>query len=363
MTGKMNAVILQRKEKGAIAFTNDVPIPTPGPAEILIRVKAAAICGSDRHLFNWDPSVRDWVNPPRIIGHEFCGEVAEIGPEVRTDLKAGDYVSAEMHEICGRCYQCRTGQGHICQNTIIHGYQKDGSFADYVSVPASNVIPLPRDAVPFKVGAFLDALGNAVHVTQKVNVTGKTVAILGYGPIGAMTTAIAHFEGASAITITDVSPYALGKAREWARSVSDSRPAVRVSVFDVSKGGAEAIEQIRQETEGGVDIVCEISGAPAALNDGLRMVRNGGEVVLLGIPGSKDVTIRDYGQNVIFKGLTIHSVIGRQMYDTWYHMLGLLKAGLQVGHVVTQEFPLSQFAEAMAAFNSGETLKVVLYPQ
>lgn len=363
MAGKMKAVVLRKKEKGAISFTDDVPIPTPGTGEILIRVKATAICGSDRHLFNWDPSVREWVEPPRVIGHEFCGEIAEVGPGVGISHRVGDYVSAEMHEICGRCYQCRTGQGHICRNTIIYGFQKDGCFAEYVKVPATNVIPLPKEAVPPRVGAFLDALGNAVHSTQKVNLAGRTVAIAGYGPIGAMTAAIAHFTGASGIFITEVSPFGLEQARAWAAGINEKQPRVPIRVFDVSEGGAEAVEEVvLRETEDGVDVVFELSGAASAINDGLKMVRKGGEIILLGIPGTKDVTIEDYGRNVIFKGLTIHSVLGRKMFGTWYDMLALLKAGLAVEHVVTQEFPLSQFSEGIDAFNCGKALKVVFYP-
>lgn len=362
MTGKMKAVVLHKKGKGAIAYTEDVPIPTPGRGEVLIRVKAAGICGSDRHLFNWDPSVRDWVkNPPRVIGHEFCGEVAEVGPDVPSPPEVGTYVSAEMHETCGQCFHCRTGQGNICQSTTIYGYQKDGCFAEYVKVPGANVIALPREAIPLKVGAFLDALGNAVHSTQLVNLAGRSVVIAGYGPIGAMTAAIAHFVGASGIFITEVGRFQLEEARKWARSVSETRGGIGVRVFDVSEGGEEAIRETVRETGDGADVIFELSGAGRALNDGLRMVRNGGHVVLLGIPGTKDITIEDYGSNVIFKGITLHAVIGRRMYKTWYHMLALLKSGLPVEHVVTQEFPLSEFAQGMATFNSGESLKVVLY--
>ncbi|MCZ6691612.1 MAG: alcohol dehydrogenase catalytic domain-containing protein [Planctomycetota bacterium] len=362
MTGRMRAVVIRKKEKGSIAVAEDMPIPIPGQGEVLIRVLAAGICGSDRHLYNWDPSARDWINDtPRIIGHEFCGEVAEVGPGVPSPPAEGTYVSAEMHETCGQCFHCRTGQGNICEKTIIYGYQKDGCFAEYVKVPASNVIPLPRDAIPHKVGAFLDALGNAVHSTQKVNLAGRSILVLGYGPIGAMTAAVAHFVGASGIFIAEVGSFQLEKAREWARSVSEERGGVGVKVFDVSKGGEEAIEDTIRDTSGGVDVVFEQSGSSRALNDGLRMVRNGGHIVLLGIPGTKDMTIEDYGKNVIFKGITLHGVIGRRMFKTWYHMLALLKSGLSVDHVVTQEYPLSDFDKGMAAFNGGESLKVVLF--
>src|SRR5687768_16286089 len=190
----------------------DCPIPKPAPDEILIRVGAAAICGTDKHIYKWDPSIHDSVKPPRIYGHEFCGFSEEFGERAHRDgLQKGDYVAAEMHVVCGECPQCRSGNGHICIWTNIYGLHEDGAFAEFVTVPASNVIKLgPYD--PLRVGTFLDALGNAVHCTQVIDMAGKSVAITGFGPIGAMAAAICEHSGASTVVVTDISDQALEAA-------------------------------------------------------------------------------------------------------------------------------------------------------
>src|ERR1051325_2694854 len=197
----------------------DCPKPKPGPGEALIRVGATAICGTDKHIYHWDPSIQDSVTRPRSSGREFCGFVEELGEGAERSfegaLKVGDYVSAEMHVICGECAQCRSGNGHICVRTRIYGLHEDGAFAEFVKVPASNVVKLPS-YVPLRVGAFLDALGNAVHTTQVIDLAGKSVAITGFGPIGAMSVAIAEHSGASVVIVTDVSDHALETARRWA---------------------------------------------------------------------------------------------------------------------------------------------------
>src|SRR6185436_19930634 len=194
----------------------ECPDPTPGPDEILIRVAATAICGTDKHIYHWDPSIQDSVKPPRIYGHEFCGFIEEIGDRAhRPGFATGDYVSAEMHVICNECPQCRSGNGHICIRTKIYGLHEDGAFAEFVKVPAANVIKL-APYVPLRVGAFLDALGNAVHCTQVLDLAGKSVAITGFGPIGAMAAAICEHSGASTVVVTDVSDHALETARRWA---------------------------------------------------------------------------------------------------------------------------------------------------
>ena len=199
----------------------DCPVSKPGPDEVLIRVAAAAICGTDKHIYHWDPSIRDKVTPPRVYGHEFCGFVEELGSRAQRSyeghLEIGDYVSAEMHVVCGECPRCRTGNGHICDRTRIYGLHEDGAFAEFVKVPSANVVKLGR-YVPLRVGAFLDALGNAVHATSVCDMAGKSVAITGFGPIGAMAAAIAEHSGASIVVVTDVSDHALETARRWAAS-------------------------------------------------------------------------------------------------------------------------------------------------
>jgi threonine 3-dehydrogenase len=339
----------------------EVPTPVPGKGQVRLRVRAAAICGSDRHIWHWDPSVRHLVRPPRIYGHEFCGEVDLLGPDTgRADLTPGDYVSAEMHVVCGICRQCRAGQGHICRNTRILGFHDDGSFAEFVVVPAGNVIRLDPGVVPLKVGAFLDALGNAVHTVQDHDLEGARIAVLGYGPIGAMATAIAHHQRAERIYVLDVSRQAIDQAEAWRARKGD--PSITV----LETGGkltAGVDERILDETEGGVDLVLEMSGAESAINQGLRIARMGGTLSMLGIPGREAITIRDFARDFIFKGLKLQAIIGRRMFSTWERMLELLADGLDVAPLVSHEYAsLDAFEEGMRAFDAHEALKVVFYP-
>ncbi|HET7433264.1 MAG TPA: alcohol dehydrogenase catalytic domain-containing protein [Thermoanaerobaculia bacterium] len=343
----------------------DCPTPHPGPDEVVIRVAAAAICGTDKHIYHWDPSIHDSVKPPRIYGHEFCGFIEEIGEHAARahegKLSVGDYVSAEMHVICGECPQCRSGQGHICIRTRIYGLHEDGAFAEFVKVPASNVIKLGK-YVPLRVGAFLDALGNAVHTTQLVDLAGKAVAITGFGPIGAMSAAIAEHSGASVVIVTDVSDHALETARRWA----SARGFANLHTFNVrTTDPAEVKSAIESITDGvGVDIVCEMSGSSAAINFGLDIVRMGGTLSLLGLPAGHAVTINDYTRNVIFKGVTMQGIIGRRMYSTWQRMLSLLRSGLDVEWVVQATYDsLDSFHEGIARFDRHEALKVVFFPE
>jgi threonine 3-dehydrogenase len=340
----------------------DCPRPVPSPDEMLIRVAAAAVCGTDKHIYHWDPSIHEKVQPPRIYGHEFCGFIEEIGERAHRDgFKVGDYVSAEMHVVCGECEQCRSGNGHICVRTKIYGLHEDGAFAEFVKVPASNVIKL-GSFVPLRVGAFLDALGNAVHTTQVADLTGKSVAITGFGPIGAMAAAIAEHSGASLVIVTDVSDHALETARRWAAS----RDFSNLHAFNVrTTGPADVKKAIDTLTDGvGIDIVLEMSGSSAAINFALEVVRMGGMLSLLGLPTGHEVTITDYTKNVIFKGVTMQGIIGRRMYSTWQRMLALLRSGLDVEWVVQATFEsLDDFHEGMGRFDRHEALKVVFFPE
>src|SRR5215472_13548039 len=229
----MQAVVKTKAAPGPEATQiKEVPLPEPGQAEVLIRVLATAVCGSDKHIYQWDPSMAGMVQPPRVYGHEFCGEIVAFDPGgKRPHLEEGMYVSAEMHVSCGHCRPCRTGQRHICENTKILGVHGDGCFAQYVVVPAFNVVPLDRSIIPPKVGAFLDALGNAVHTTQVADLSGKSVAVLGYGPIGAMCAEIARISGAARIAITEVNAHAAAHARKWAKD----RGANHVTVIELTK--------------------------------------------------------------------------------------------------------------------------------
>ena len=362
----MQAVVKSAPIDGAAGTeVRDCPVPKPGPDEVLIRVAAAAICGTDKHIYHWDPSIQDSVAPPRIYGHEFCGFVESLGERAQRShegqLAPGDYVSAEMHVVCGECAQCRSGNGHICTRTRIYGLHQDGAFAEFVVVPASNVIKL-GPFVPLRVGAFLDALGNAVHATQIVDLAGKSVAITGFGPIGAMAAAIAEHSGASMVVVTDVSDDALETARRWAAS----RNFTNLHAFNVrTSDPAEVKKSVQSVTDGiGVDVVLEMSGSPAAINFGLDIVRMGGLLSLLGLPAGHAVTINDYTRNVIFKGVTMQGIIGRRMYATWQRMLSLLRSGLDVEWVVQSTFDsLQDFHEGMGRFDRHEALKVVFFPE
>ena len=329
------------------------------PAEVLIRVLATAVCGSDKHIYQWDPSMAGMLRLPRIYGHEFCGEIVAFGPGgKREHLEEGQYVSAEMHVTCGHCRPCRTGQRHICENTRILGVHGEGCFAQYVVVPAFNVVPLDRKVVPPRIGAFLDALGNAVAHDPGRGSLGQSVAVLGYGPIGAMCAEIARFSGASRIVITEVNAQAAAHAERWARS----RGGQHVTVINLERTKDPA-GSLREATGGGADVVLELSGAEGSINLGLAAARRGATVSLLGLPRGKSVTIRDYTNDLIFKGLTLHAIIGRRMFETWIKMLDLLEAGLDVSDLVTDEFEgFDRFHEAMGRIENRQAMKVVFYP-
>ncbi|HKB81272.1 MAG TPA: alcohol dehydrogenase catalytic domain-containing protein [Thermoanaerobaculia bacterium] len=340
----------------------DCPVPEPGPDEVLIRVAATAICGTDKHIYHWDASIHESVQPPRIYGHEFCGFIERFGERARREnFSEGDYVSAEMHVVCGECPQCRAGNGHICSRTKILGMHDDGAFAEFVKVPARNLIRL-GSYVPLRVGAFLDALGNAVHATQVVDLAGATVAITGFGPIGAMCAAIAEHSGASVVVVTDVSDHALETARRWAAG----RGFVNLHAFNVRTTEPATLRKAVDAITGGLgfDVVLEMSGSPAAVNFGLEVVRMGGTMSLLGLPAGHALTIDDYTRNIIFKGVTLHGIIGRRMYSTWQRLLALLRSGLDVEWVVQAVFDsLREFHEGIARFDRHEALKVVFFPE
>jgi threonine 3-dehydrogenase len=360
LPAKMTAVVKTKAAGGPGATEiKTVPVPVPGQAEVLIKVLAAAVCGTDKHIYQWDASITGMIRPPRIYGHEFCGEIVAFGPGgKRPHLEEGQYVSAEMHVTCGACRPCRTGRRHICENTRILGVHGDGSFAQYVVVPAFNVVPLDRDMIPPKVGAFLDALGNAVHTTQVADLSGKSVAVLGYGPIGAMCAEIARISGAARIAITDVNGLAAAHARRWAKE----RKLSQVSVIELPRT-KDPVGSLREATGGGADVVLELSGAEPSINLGLAAARPGAVLSLLGLPRDRSVTIRDYTNDVVFKGVTIHAIIGRRIFDTWIKMTDLFRAGLDVEWLVTDEFDgLEKFHEAMQLLEDRRAMKVVFYP-
>jgi len=347
---------VQLSSPGQFRLRTDLEVPEPGPGEVRIKVAAAGICGTDVHICSGDPSMNGLIAPPVTLGHEFCGHIDKLGEGVdESEYPLGTYASAEMHEICGECPACRSGAYHACATARIRGINLDGAFAEFVVVSAGNVVKLPKD-LPMQVAAILDPLGNAVHTTMKVPVEGKSVAIIGFGPIGAMCGEIATFVGASKVFVVDVADKALARARAWMirRGLDD-----RVSVVD---GREKPVDTIVDATRGGVDVALEISGHPVGINNAIQMTRPAGHIVNLGLPKGDSVAIDGFSKNFIFKGLTMHAVIGREMFRTWDTMLDLLKRGLDVSHLVTAEMPMDDFGTGIERFGQGLEQKVVLYP-
>ncbi|MDW8316786.1 MAG: L-threonine 3-dehydrogenase [Anaerolineae bacterium] len=340
----MKAVLKPEQAPGMVL--GEVPIPTIGPHDALIKVKATSICGTDLHIYKWDEWARKRIRPPLVVGHEFCGHVVAVGRDV-TEVKEGDFVSAESHIICGRCPQCRTGNGHICQNTRIIGVDRDGCWAEYIAMPAYNLWPNPPDMPP-EVASMLENFGNAVHTAFATDLTAKKVLITGCGPVGLMTVAVARAAGARSIYATDISPYRLRLARQMG-----ANHALNVAEVDV-------VRYILDDTEGeGVDVLLEMSGAQSAIDQGFRALRDGGEAALLGLaPGTIGFDINNH---IIFKGATVYGIVGRRLWDTWYRMRGLLNSGaVNLRPLVTHRFRLEQWEEAIQTMSSGASGKVVM---
>jgi len=326
----------------------NAPIPTYGPDEVLIKVTLASICGTDVHITEWDEWSASRINPPIIYGHEFCGVVEAVGQNV-THVKPGDFVSAEMHIPCDVCYSCRTGKRHICENIRIAGVDRDGCFAEYITLPKNQIIKLPEPITP-EYGALLDSLGNAVHAVSKANVSGNSVLILGCGPIGLFSIAVANALGATRVFATDMSEYRLQLAQQMGR----------VQVFKA--GDPELYRQIESTTtHSGIDVVLEMSGSMQAFKTGLDVLNPGGTVVLFGIP--QQSASPEILTDIIFKEATVLGVHGREIYSTWLVMLELLASGrLNIDSIITHRIPLSQFGEAISLVKSGNCGKVLLDP-
>jgi threonine 3-dehydrogenase len=335
---------LVKTSPGVGLVMSDVPVPVIGPNDVLIRVHYTSVCGTDLHIWEWNEWARRTIRTPMIVGHEFMGEVAELGDEVR-GLVVGQRVSAEGHITCGHCRNCRAGRRHLCRNTIGIGVNRDGAFAEFISMPAANVFALP-DGIPDEIACFLDPLGNAVHTALAFNVIGEDVLITGAGPIGVMATAIARFTGARHIVVTDVNDYRLDLARRMGASRA-------VNVNNVS---LPDVERELGMTEG-FDVAFEMSGNGDALRQTLTTMNHGGRIALLGIP-DHDVAI-DWNL-VIFKGLTIQGIYGREVFDTWYKMAAMLQSGLDVRPVLTHRVPAHDFDQAFATMATGQAGKIVM---
>jgi threonine 3-dehydrogenase len=338
----MRALVKSRPEPGI--WLQDVPEPAVGPNDVKIGVRRASICGTDIHIYEWDDWARKTVHVPLTLGHEFSGVVEEVGGEVR-GYERGDRVSAEGHITCGYCRNCRAGRRHLCIHTVGVGVQRPGGFAEYVIIPASNVFKLPNE-ISDDLGAILDPFGNATHTALSFDLVGEDVLITGAGPIGVMACRIARFVGARHIVVTDVNEYRLDLARRMGASVA----------LDARSGSIKATMRALGMTEG-FDVGFEMSGNPSALRDLIDAMHHGGNVALLGIP--QENAAIDWSQ-VIFKGLTLKGIYGREMFETWYKMASMLQSGLSIAPVITHRFPFAEYAAAFATMRSGQSGKIIL---
>ncbi len=338
----MRALVKAKPERGI--WLEDIDKPTVGHNDVLIRVKRTAICGTDIHIYQWDDWASKTIPVPLAVGHEFYGEVVECGIEVK-GFNVGDRVSAEGHVTCGVCRNCRAGRRHLCMNTVGVGVNRAGAFADYLCVPAVNVFKLP-DAISDEMASILDPLGNATHTALSFDLVGEDVLITGAGPIGIMAVAIAKYAGARHVVITDINDYRLELARKMGASVA----------LNVTSG---SLDQTMTDLgmEEGFDVGMEMSGNASAFRDMLRTMHHGGKIALLGIP--PDEMAIDWNQ-VIFKGLVLKGVYGREMFETWYKMSSMLQSGLNVEPIITHRFPLEDYEEAFQLMESGQSGKIIL---
>ena len=339
----MQAIVKEKRAPGLKVTT--VPKPSPGPGEVLIAVRHAGVCGTDVHIADWDAWAEGRIKPPLVVGHEFAGEIVAAGDGV-AELTPGQLVTAEGHIVCGHCLQCRTGNSHICKNTRIIGVDRDGAFAEYIAMPATNVLPL--DGVPTTVGAIMDPMGNAFHAVLTAEVQGRSVFVVGCGPIGCFAVGIARAAGAAKVIASDINPTRLALAARMGAHVT------------INAAKDDVVKTVLAETGGeGADVVCEMSGVPSALHQAFATVRMGGRVQLLGIPKG-DVPV-DFANEIIFKGITVYGVIGRKMYETWHQMRRFLTAGqFDPRPVITHRFPLAKIDDALGAIRSGDAGKVIL---
>jgi len=338
----MKALVKAKAERGI--WMQDIDEPEVGHNDVLIKINRTAICGTDIHIFKWDDWAQATIPVPLAVGHEFCGDVVQMGIEVR-GFSVGDRVSAEGHITCGVCRNCRAGRRHLCMNTVGVGVSRPGAFAEYLSVPAFNVFKLP-DAIGDDMASILDPLGNATHTALSFDLVGEDVLITGAGPIGIMAVAIARYAGARHVVITDVNDYRLDLARKMGATA-----AVNVTT--------ELLDKIMLDLgmEEGFDVGMEMSGNPQAFRDMLRTMHHGGKVALLGIPPAE--TAIDWNQ-VIFKGLELKGIYGREMFETWYKMSSMLQSGLNIEPVITHHFPIDEYLPAFELMESGQTGKVIL---
>ena len=334
------------KEKPGPGLTMmEVPIPSAGPGQVKIRVLKTAICGTDLHIYNWDAWSDRTIKPPVIIGHEFVGEIVELGGGV-SSYQIGDIVSGEGHIICKTCRNCMAGRRHLCKNTVGVGVNRDGCFAEFLTIPAENVVRV-AEGIPLEIAACFDALGNAVHTALKFDLTGEDILITGAGPIGIMAAIICRHCGAKKIAITDLNPYRLALVKGILPSVW---------AIDPRETSTSELMKLMDMTEG-FDIGLEMSGSDIAFTDMVEHMDNGGRIALLGIHSGKTLINWD---KVVFGGLTIQGIYGREMFETWYKMMSMLQTGLDISKVITHQFDAKDYEKGFTAMQTGSSGKVVL---
>jgi threonine 3-dehydrogenase len=338
-----------KKDPAPGATLADVPVPRPGQGEVLVKIKATSICGTDHHIYIWNEWSQNRIKTPRIMGHEFAGEVVELGPGV-TRAKVGDYVSAETHVVCGLCDQCMLGEKHVCQNTSILGVDTDGVFAEYAVVPEENLW-YNDPAIPPDVASVQEPLGNAIHSVMSGETRGKTFAVFGCGPIGLMSIAVAKAVGGTFVAAVDINEYRLDLAKELGADliVNSMRDNPVAAILDETKGV-------------GVDVVLEMSGAAPVYGQMVKVVRAGGRIALLGLP-SKPLTV-NFSDDIVMRGVTLQGITGRRVWETWVMSRELLRSGkLDLGPIITHRFSLEDYQKGMDLMTSGNSGKVILYPE
>lgn len=347
MRGKMKALVKHTRGKGAELQTVD--IPSISDNEVLVNVCATSICGTDVHIYTWDEWAQSRVNPPYTFGHEFSGIVVDTGKNV-TNVKKGDHVSAETHIVCGHCPQCLTGNEHVCRNMKILGVDTNGCFAEYVAIPAKNI--WKNNAImPHDLASIQEPMGNAVHTVLSADVAAKTVAVIGCGPIGLMAIGVAKAAGASKVLAFDLNDYRLGLAKKMGADVI------------VHSKNEDPLAVASAETSGsGIDVVCEMSGAPVAIDQAFKMVTNAGHVSILSLP-TRPVEV-DITNDIVFKGITVKGITGRRVFETWQQVSRFLQSGaVDVTPMMTHAFPLEEFEKGFDLMIEGKCGKVVLIPE
>lgn len=338
----MKALVKAKPEPGI--WMENVPEPVLGNNDVIIKIHKTAICGTDIHIYNWDAWAQTHIKTPMTVGHEFVGEIVEVGKEVKSYFNIGDRVSGEGHIACLHCRNCRAGRSHLCRKNVSVGVTRDGAFAEYLCIPATNAYPIPDD-IPSNQAAIMDPFGNATHTTLSYDLVGEDVLITGAGPVGIMAAAIAKHVGARHVVITDVNEYRLKLAEKI---------GVTMAVNPAKKSLSEVMKELGMRE--GFDVGLEMSGNATAFNAMLDHMNHAGKVALLGfLP--KDTGI-DWSQ-VIMKGLVIKGIYGREMYDTWYKMTTMLQSGLNIAPVITHEFAIKDFQKGFDIMNSGNSGKVV----